>query len=144
MNYRESIKQAGSLTNTMNYQVADFIIRIKNACLAGRKKVLFPYSKMAKSIGKLLVEEHFLQDLKEEIKDGKKFLVAEIRYEKRVPVLNDVLIISKPSLRIYKRAKNITRSMGSEVSILSTNKGIMTEEEARKKGVGGEILFKIW
>lgn len=129
----------------MNYQVSDLLIRIKNACLAKRKKTTLPYSRINKSIGKLLVKENFLEDLKEEIKDGKKVLVAQIRYERRSPVLNDVLIISKPSLRVYVSTKNISKTQrGLGVSVLSTNKGIMTGREAKKIGVGGELLFKIW
>lgn len=129
----------------MNYKVSDFIIRIKNATLAKRRRVELPYSKLNKEIGKILVKEHFLRDIKEEVVDNLKVLIGEIRYEKRVPVLNDVAVISKPSLRVYSKSKSIPRTQGGfGVSILSTNQGVMTEREAKKKGVGGELLFKIW
>lgn len=130
----------------MNYQLGDFIIRIKNACLAKRRKVLLAYSKINKEIGKVLIKEGFLEEIREIKEGGKKALEATIKYEMRRPVLTDVSLFSKPSLRIYAKAKNITKekkgSLG--VSILSTSHGVMTEKEARKKGVGGELLFKIW
>lgn len=129
----------------MNYQVADFVIRLKNACLAKRRKVEILYSKMNKAIGKLLVRENFLEDIKEEVKDGKKILIAKIRYEKRMLVFSDVLTVSKPSLRVYTKAKTIAKIQGGlGISVISTSQGIMTGQEARKKGLGGEVLFKIW
>lgn len=127
------------------YQVADFIIRLKNAALAKRRKVLLPNSKMNKTLGKILVAENFLKDIKEEVKDGQKNLVAQLRFEKRSPIFTDALIVSKPSLRVYARAKNIFKiKTKDKLAVLSTSKGIMTDVEAKKKGVGGEILFKIW
>lgn len=130
----------------MNYQVSDIIIRIKNAALAKRKKVVLPYSKMSRAISTILVKENYLTDVKEEEQEGRKVLVAGVRYEKRIPVLTDLRVISKPSLRVYDSSKNMRnvqrKSLG--VAIVSTSQGIMTTEEARKKGIGGEVLFKIW
>lgn len=130
----------------MNYQVSDFIIRIKNAGLAKRRDVVLPYSKMNKEIGKILVREKFLEDLKEETVKGKKELIAKIKYENRNPVLTDIKVVSKPSLRIYINSKIIPsiERKGRVTSVLSTNKGILTGREAIKKGVGGELLFKVW
>ncbi|OGH19001.1 MAG: 30S ribosomal protein S8 [Candidatus Levybacteria bacterium RIFCSPHIGHO2_12_FULL_38_12] len=130
----------------MNYVVSDVITRIKNASLARRRSVVLPYSKLVKEIATVLVKEGFLSEVKEE-KDGqKKTLIAGIRYEKRTPVFSDVLLFSKPSLRIYTAAKDIvkTSKRGRGVAILSTSKGVLTGKEAAKKGVGGELLFKIW
>lgn len=129
----------------MNYLVSDLIIRLKNASLAKRKEVEFVYSKMAKEIAKLLVKENYLEDLKEETRDGQKILVAKVRYEKRMPVFSDCEVVSKPSLRVYIGAKNLTKIQGGlGFSVISTNQGIMAGYQARKKGLGGEILFKIW
>lgn len=129
----------------MVYLVSDFIIRIKNACLAKRHIVDLPYSKLNREIGKVLVKEEFLENIKEKELDGKKSLEASIKYENRRPVLTEVEIISKPSLRVYTKAKNASQRRGTlGISILSTNLGVMTEKEARKKGVGGELLFRIW
>ena len=130
----------------MNHKVSDFIIRIKNATMARRKEVVLPFSNINKEIGKVLVKEGFLESIKEENAKGKKSLIAVVRYEKRIPVLTDVVIISKPSLRVYESVKhvgNIERK-GKKTVIISTSMGVMTGQEARKKGVGGEILFTIW
>ena len=91
----------------MNYLIADFIIRIKNSALSKRKEVALPFSNINKEIGKVLVKEGFLESIKEEDAKGKKSLTAVIRYESRIPVLTDVDVISKPSLRVYLPAKRI-------------------------------------
>jgi small subunit ribosomal protein S8 len=130
----------------MNHSVSDLIIRIKNASLANRKEVVLPYSKINKEIGKALQKEGFLEDIKE-VKDGSKMtLSATIKYEKRNPVITDVVIVSKPSLRVYKASKEIkdVEKRGKHKVILSTSQGVMSGTDAKKKGVGGEILFEIW
>lgn len=130
----------------MNHQVSDFIIRLKNACLANRKTVDVSLTKVNKSIGKLLVKQGFLNEVKEETVDNRKVLRLSIRYEKRNPVFSGVLVLSKPSLRVYSRAKHLNKIKGNktDISVLSTSQGIMTAEDAKKKGVGGELLFRIW
>ncbi len=129
----------------MNYQLADFIIRIKNAAMAKRKDAILPYSKTNKAIGNVLVQERFLDELKEETEDGRKRLRGTIRYEKRRPVLDTVSVVSKPALRVYIGADEIAthKKRGSHTLIISTNQGIMTGREAAKKGVGGELLFEL-
>lgn len=124
----------------------DFIIRIKNATLARRKEVVFPYSNLNKEIGKVLVKEGFLENIKEETTKGKKNLKAIITYEKRFPALTGVDIISKPSLRIYENANGILEieKRGRKTAIVSTNQGVMTGKDAKKKGIGGEVIFTIW
>ena len=113
--------------------------------MAKRREVEFRYSKIAKEISKLLVKENYLEDLKEETRDGQKILVGKIRYEKRIPVFSDCKIISKPSLRIYISAKDLTKIQGGlGISVVSTNQGIMSSIQAKKKGLGGEIFFNIW
>ncbi len=130
----------------MNHLVSDFLIRIKNSAFSKRKEVLLPFSNINKEIGKVLVKEGFLENIKETESDGKKELKAIIRYEKRIPVLTDVLIISKPSLRVYSSVKKIPEieKRGRRKIVISTSQGVMTSVDARKKGLGGEILFAIW
>ncbi len=130
----------------MNYQVADTIIRIKNAAAAKRKKTFLPYSRMNKAIATILVKEQFLSGITEEEQEGKKVLVAAIAYNKRIPMMTDVSIVSKPSLRVYGKAKKMAkkRRNGMGIIIVSTSQGVMTEEQAFKKAIGGEMLFRIW
>lgn len=126
----------------MNYSVADFIIRVKNASLAKRKRLVVPKHKLVKAIAQVLAREGFLEDVKEKT----QALEITLKYEKRSPVLTDVSLISKPSLRRYVDAKAIPQiqKRGRQTIILSTNKGIMTGKDAYKKHIGGEVLFKIW
>ena len=130
----------------MNYRVADFVIRIKNAAQARRKKVEFSFSKLTKNMATLLMKEGFLRGVKEEEKEGKKVITAEVAYDNRMPVFSDVRIISKPSLRVYadanRLAKQEKRGLGDIV--VSTSSGLMMGKEALKKGLGGELLFEIW
>lgn len=130
----------------MNYLVSDLLIRMKNAASARRRVVTFAYSKLSKNIAQLLVKEGFLVSVEEKADGAKKSLVAEIAYIKRVPVLTEVEILSKPSLRKYARVIHQTtlRGKGLGITVVSTSKGIMTGKEAFEKGVGGELLFKIW
>src|SRR5579872_5504459 len=111
----------------MNYHVADFIIRIKNASSARRKEVKMPFSKLNQSIAKVLIKEGFLASVKEETVDGKKQLLAELRFVNRRPVVAGVSIISKPSLRIYKTQKAMRKQQNrSIISVLSTSSGVMS------------------
>lgn len=130
----------------MNYPIADFVIRIKNASMAHRRKVVIPYAKELKEIGSVLVRGGFLESIKEEKIEGKKVLELIVKFDKRSPVVSDVDIISKPSLRIYTSFKNIPKIQrkGMTTIVISTSKGIMMGSDAYKKGIGGEVLFKIW
>lgn len=129
----------------MNHTVSDFIIRLKNAAMARRHEVVFPYSKLSLAIGKVLVAQRFLKDIKEVDIEGKKALTATIAYGVRNPFFSDVKIISKPSLRVYAAVKDSAlKGRGLGVTVVSTSHGIMTGKEASEKGFGGEVLFRIW
>ena len=129
----------------MNYVVGDFIIQLKNASMAHKKEIVTPYSNLNKAIGKVLVKEGFLDSVKEETVEGHKALAVTLRYQRRKPTITDVALVSKPSLRAYIGSGEIARKQGrAATAILSTNAGVLTGKEAIKKGVGGELLFKIW
>lgn len=127
------------------YNVADFIIRIKNASAARRKEVRMPYSNLNKAIAKVLVKQGFLADIKEIEEEGHRLLLAGIRFQSRKPVVTDVQIISKPSLRTHMDVAGLAHEQrrDSMTLIVSTSSGIMSGKDAIKKGIGGELLFKI-
>lgn len=128
----------------MNH-VADFITRLKNAALARRKKVRLQSSRITRAIAKVLKEKGFLDNVKEEKEENKKILVVTLAYESRNPVISDMEIVSKPSLRVYASTKGIKNyKKGLGITVISTNQGIMTAFDAQKKKIGGEVLFKIW
>ena len=126
--------------------VSDFIIRIKNAAMARRREIILPFSTINKNIGKLLVKEGFLEDLKEEKEGNRKFLRVSLKYSRRSPIFTNVTVVSKPSLRVYDSAKSMEKLQrrGKHTVVVSTSQGIMTGSDAKKKGVGGEVLFEIW
>jgi small subunit ribosomal protein S8 len=128
-----------------NYTIGDFVIQLKNAALARKKEVVTPYANISKAIAKVLIKEGFVESVTEE-KDGtKRLLKVKLRYQRRKPSITDVSLVSKPSLRTYVPAKEIGANQGrSATAILSTNVGVLTGKDAIKKGVGGELLFKIW
>lgn len=129
----------------MNYLVADFIVQIKNAYLANRKVVTTRYSKLTFAIGEVLVKNRLLSSVKEETIDGKRMIVATLRFIKRKPALHNVVIVSKPSLRVYVDMNDLQKIKREEaLSVLSTSQGVMTGADAVKGNIGGELLFKVW
>jgi len=127
------------------YNVADFIIRVKNASFARRKEVVMPYSKIVKAIAKLLVKEGYLADVKDTETDGRKTITVGIRYVRRKAIISDVEIVSKPSLRQHMATKELQAEQRKKTLMLvvSTSQGLMTSKQALQKGIGGELLFKI-
>lgn len=127
------------------YHVGDFITRIKNAYHARRKEVVMPYSTINAAIAKVLLAEGFLSKSEVGEGEGHKRIILELRYENRRPAFHEVKIISKPSLRVYKDHGDIARDKDRAMTaVFSTSEGVMTGKEAKKKGIGGELLFKIW
>jgi small subunit ribosomal protein S8 len=129
----------------MNYVIGDFVIQLKNAALAHRKAVATPYSNISKAVAQVLKKEGFVDTVSEETIDGRRILSVALRYHRRKPAITDIYLVSKPSLRTYIGADGIASKQGrASTAILSTNVGILTGNDAIKKGVGGELLFKIW
>lgn len=127
--------------------VADSLIRIKNSYLSYRERTTLPYSKLVLAICKLLKEEGFIEDFKEEKVEDKVFsrIVVELKYLGKKAALTDVKRISKPGLRVYKPSKALPRVLnGFGLAIISTPKGVLSDKQARKEGVGGEVLAHVW
>jgi small subunit ribosomal protein S8 len=127
--------------------IADMLTRIRNANTAKHDKVLVPVSKIKVSIADILVDEGYIE--KYEIVDGDKFQNIEITLKyngaKKEKIISGLKKISKPGLRVYAGKDDVPRVLGGlGTAILSTNKGVITDKEARKLGVGGEVLAYIW
>lgn len=121
--------------------VADALIRIKNGYSVGKQQVLVRYSKLIFKLLKLLQEEGYVQDVD---KKGQEVVIS-LKYSDRKPALSDVKRISKPSLRVYKGVSELPTVLnGLGVAVISTPKGLMTDKQARKLKVGGEVLAFIW
>lgn len=130
----------------MNDPIGDFIIRIKNAGSVGKKSVSVPFSNMKLAIAELLKQKGFVGDVSQKTKGNAKFLSVDLIYDiDGRPAVSGVQRISKPSRRLYKKAKEIRRFRnGFGLSVFSTSKGILADVDAKKENLGGEILFNIW
>ena len=130
----------------MNDTISDMLVRIKNAGYAGKKTVVFSYSKIKFEIAKLLFEKKFVGEV---LKKGKKYIklieITLLYDEFEKPRVSDFKRISKLSRRIYSGVKEIHRvKNGFGLGVYSTVKGIISDKEARSLKVGGEFLFEIW
>ena len=126
--------------------IADMLTRIRNANSAKHDTVSIPASNMKKAIAQILVDEGYIKSFKV-IEDGKQGVIEiALKYgPNKSRVLLGLRRVSKPGLRIYTDCENMPKVMkGLGVAILSTSKGIMTDKDARKANVGGEVLAFIW
>lgn len=132
---------------TTNDPIADMLTRIRNANIAKHDTVDIPSSKMKLSIADILVSEGYLSkyDLIDE--GGFKTIRATLKYgaDKNEKIITGLKRISKPGLRIYADSENLPKVLGGlGIAIISTNKGVITDKEARKQNVGGEVLAFVW
>ena len=126
--------------------IADFLTRIRNASMAKFERVDIPSSKMKLSLAKMLKEEGYIKNYKL-IKDKKQGTIRlYLKYDQdNLPIIGGLERISKPSCRVYVRHDQIPHVLnGLGTAVLSTSKGVLTDREARKKKVGGELLCKVW
>lgn len=128
--------------------IADMITRIRNAVQVRHETVSVPASRTKTSLLKLMQEEGFIQGFEqvEAERHKDKMLKVNLRYyEDRVPVIQGLKRVSKPGLRVYVGKNEIPRYFGGlGVPFMSTPRGIMTGRQARREGVGGELLFYVW
>ena len=131
---------------TISDPIADMLTRIRNAIMARHDSVLIPASRMKLSIAKILKGEGFINDY--EVARGKPHRVIKIHLkydDENRAVLSGLERVSKPGLRVYAQRKEIPRVYGGlGISILSTAKGVMTGQQARRLGIGGELLCYVW
>ena len=127
-------------------KISELIIGIKNAGKADKETVRLPYSNLKASVAEVLKKEGFIESLSKIGKTPKRVLEIGIAYKaKNTPKIREVIRVSKLSKRIYLNNKDIKKvKNGFGKLIISTSEGVMTGEQARKAGLGGEPLFKIW
>ena len=130
----------------MNNSIIDLIIRIKNGYLAKKEHIESPYSSFQEEVLKKLVSLGFVKEYQVEVQNQKtKQLKIELLYEAGAPTFTDVKIYSTPGRRWYVSAKDLKPVLGGfGAAIVSTAKGVMTNSEAKKVNLGGELLFEIW
>ncbi len=121
------------------------LIMIKNASLAGKGTVAFPYSNLKNSIAECLKKEGYLEEVAKKTKKGKPVLEVSLVYAEKNPKIKQVKRISKQSKRVYFGVRDIhSVKGGTGLLVLSTPKGILSGKDAKKEQVGGEALFELW
>ena len=127
--------------------ISDMLTRIRNANLAKHQIVQIPSTKITRNIAQVLFAEGLIDSF-EELKNGlKSSLLLSLKYsgKERKPFIEKIQRISKPGLRVYSGSKKMPRILGGfGTAIVSTSRGLMTDQQARKEGVGGELLCYIW
>jgi len=123
-----------------NYPVGDFLIRVKNAALGRNKDVVFPKTKMVVALAHALKKEGFIN----EIKTVKNKLTVSLSYQKKEPVLLDIKLMSRPGLRVYMNANELSKIRKPSIVLVSTPKGILNAKVAAKQRLGGELIAEVW
>jgi len=130
----------------VNDPIADFLTRVRNAQMAKHDAVEIPHSKMKAEIARILKEEGYVNDFSEKGAGAEKRLVVELKYgpDGRRGIAG-LRRMSRPGRRVYRKQKDIPRVLdGLGVAILSTSQGILTDHQARSRGVGGEVLCFVY
>lgn len=134
----------------MSDPIADMLTRIRNANVSKFDKVSIPSSKMKKEIARILFEEGYIEKydlVKSEKNDKFEDIVITLKYKdnKQTKVITGIDRISKPGLRKYSGKEKLPQVLnGLGIAIITTNEGVMTDKEARKRGIGGEIIAYVW
>ncbi|MGH8458722.1 MAG: 30S ribosomal protein S8 [Nevskiales bacterium] len=126
--------------------VADFLTRIRNSIGARHSKLDVPASRLKTEIARILKEEGYIASFKATEEEGKKVLRVYLKYTpENESVISSLERVSRPGCRVYVKRTEIPRVLGGMgINILSTPKGVMTGQKARKQGVGGELLCQVW
>ena len=126
--------------------VADFLTRIRNAMRARHQKLDVPASKLKAEIARILKEEGYIANYKPTEEDGMKVIRVYLKYNtNNESVIRDLKRVSRPGCRVYQGKNEIRRVQGGfGIAILTTPKGVMTGRQARREGVGGEVLCEVW
>ena len=129
----------------MSDPIADYLTRVRNAVRARHKKVDVPASSLKKEITRILLEQKFISNYTT-VEDSKQGLIRiQLKYNDTQSVITGLRRISRPGIRTYQSAVELPRvNNGLGIAVVSTSKGVMTDKQARKENVGGEVLFYVW
>lgn len=124
----------------ITYTIGDYLIRLKNTALAGKREVVSKETKIIKEVAKVLKIQGYLEQINS--KDG--LLESKLAYRNKKPVLFKVRLVSRPGLRVYKSADDLEDVKGPSILIVTTSKGVMTHKEAIKARIGGEVIAEVY
>lgn len=129
---------------SMHDPIADMLTRIRNGQQAGHQQVTLNSSSIKEAIASVLKDEGFIKDYQvSESVNNMKEITIDLKYYNGRPVIDRINRVSKPGLRIYKAAKELTPVPGFGIAILTTSKGVMTHVTAKNQGVGGEVICEV-
>ena len=130
----------------MTDPISDMLTRIRNAGIARQNQTECPFSKQKLAIAKVLEEAGFVEDVRAESREGRPVLVMAIRYDDHAkPLIDGIRRVSKPGRRVYVGAREIWKVRnGLGISVISTSKGILSDEGAREASIGGEVVCEVW
>ena len=129
----------------MTDPICDMLNRIRNAQAVLKDTVNIPFSDLKYEIAKILEKQRFVAKIEKKGKKMKRTIEVTLKYDANQPVISGLKRVSKPGQRIYKKAKELKPVKGGYgVAVISTPKGLMTDKEARKKKLGGEVICEIW
>ena len=125
--------------------ISDMLTSLRNALSVGKAVVKVPFSNLKYEIAKILEREGFIEKAEKKGKRQKRFIEITLKYTDNQPAISGLKKISKPGQRIYSGWREIKRVKGGYgIAIISTSKGLMTDKEARKQKLGGEIICEVW
>ena len=130
-----------------NDTISDMLTRIRNANLARHRTVQIPSTKVTRNIAKVLQDEGFIGDTSDATEGVARMMTVNLKYKGKMqkPIIRNLTRVSKPGLRVYSNCKDLPRVLGGiGIAIVSTSSGIMTDRDARHKGIGGEVLCYVW
>ena len=129
---------------SMQDPISDLLTRIRNAQMAGHETVKLPASKTKRAILKVLVDEGFVDNY-EVLESAKPEILVGLKYFQGLPVIREIDRVSRPGLRIYKKCDELPSVRGGlGISIVSTNRGVVSDRQARENGTGGEVLCTVF
>ena len=129
----------------MTDPVADMLTQIRNACAAGHRRVDVPLSRFKTELARILRDNHYIADFKELADTGRPVLRLYLRYHNDLPVIRELQRVSSPGLRRYVKCREIPRvKNGLGMAIVSTPQGLMTDRDARRANLGGELVAVVW
>ncbi len=129
----------------MKDPITDMLNRIKNAQAVGKSTVSLPYSELKNEIAKVMGKKGFIEKIEKKGRKSKKTLEITLKYQDKVPAISGMKRVSRPGQRIYASCRRIKPVKGGYgISVISTSKGLMTNSQAKKQNLGGEIILEIW
>jgi len=125
--------------------ISDLLNRIRNAQAVEKPSVEIPFSNLKYEISRILEKEGFVSRIEKKGKKVKKTIEIVLKYDGRQPAITGLKMVSKPGQRVYRESKKISAVKGGfGIAIVSTSKGLMTDRQARKERIGGELIARVW